>query len=281
VKRDGLSKESGQMSIRMSRLLLWVPLVLSSAALGQSDTARARAIFAAAAARLETFVSLSAEIELGGSAQGVFDQTISTGVGTLKMIPIEGSVPGRGGTMMTRIDASYKRTRNSEPVELSVLGAPTRVLWTDPERRVVVRRQAKNGVGNPGAGAATMMMPELHAQRPFARELKAEGYTFEGQQRVGDELCDVILVDYGETPMEPLRGLAVESFEVPEARWYMSVEDRFPRKVERLGDYAITQVHTMTGVVWDDPLLEIDLELEAPEGWSYDGLRIQIGRAHV
>ncbi|MEL6329610.1 MAG: TlpA disulfide reductase family protein [Planctomycetota bacterium] len=256
--------------------------LFASVASAQNETERARAIFSSAAARLDTYISLSADIELDGSAPGQFDQTTPTGTGKLRMIAIEDNpIKGAGGEQITRIDAMFQRTRRDDPRELSLFGTPYRNLWTDPDREVVVRRLAGRGIAPPAASLASMMMPELHQERPFARELRAESYTFEGQELVGDELCDKIRVVYGDAPSEPKAGLILEQLNVPEAVWYMSVNDRFPRRVDRLGDYDLDRTHIMTSLVWDEAIFEADLELEPPAGWTYDGPRIREGRDTV
>lgn len=93
----------------------------------------------------------------------------------------------------------------------------------------------------------------------FQSEIDAPVVKFEGQVDVHDVLCNVVYVEYTAQP------------DTPKARWYFSVRDHLPRKVERLrrtdsGEGAV--VLTVTELTVNPRIEESEFRIALPEGFK-------------
>jgi hypothetical protein len=130
-------------------------------------------------------------------------------------------------------------------------------------RRVI---EAPIESGNAGAVLGPIInvdMREYGHSTPFQDELDAIVQSHEGQAFVGEVLCDVVYVEYGDAG----RG--------QRARWYFGAEDHLPRQVERIINVQATgrdgaRVLTLTNVVLNPDMKASDFNLPTPDGYAVE-----------
>lgn len=99
---------------------------------------------------------------------------------------------------------------------------------------------------------------ELAYPTPFSDEINARAATAEGRTFIGDVLCEIVWIDYGDPNNT-------------HARWYFGVEDHLPRRVERLrprNGLAGAFVQTIYNLEVDVKIDESMFRLETPEGYT-------------
>ncbi len=100
---------------------------------------------------------------------------------------------------------------------------------------------------------------EFLVDTPFDHEIDAPIVLYEGQQSVKDVLCDVLFVEYTDAP------------DSSRTRWYLGVDDKLPRRVERLtrkGQENGAMVLVISSLNTDTALPDTTFQLRRPEDYE-------------
>lgn len=99
------------------------------------------------------------------------------------------------------------------------------------------------------------LMIEFMHPGPFHDEMEADSLKLEGEEKIGDVMCDIVYVVYAEN-----RG---------ETRWWFGQEDHLPRAVERIWNGGQgTTLMKLTEVNADAKFNHKDFTLSAPKGYK-------------
>ena len=230
--------------------------------------AEAAAIFRESASAMRSLKSLSAKVNLSGA--GGFASVVPTAKGTVQLA--RNPDIASGPAWHERVDASYKHTSTAEQQDIKALRTPDLFIYVDHEKKAVQERPRTGRSGTIALSALDLLaIPELTSEVAFDRELNhASGYESLGREEVNGVQCDVVQVRYDMS--EPEGGSRNPSIiRTPAAKWYLGVDDRLPRRVERITDEGminftiildINELETNTG------LSPASLAIETPEGYS-------------
>ncbi len=120
-----------------------------------------------------------------------------------------------------RAEISGRVGRSGTPYSRSVLTSDGEsVLQVYPEERVAIRGVLPEAARLLEPLQQSLMMTEFAHPKPFEDELKSESVTYEGTQDIHGVECHKLVVFY-------VGGTA-------RARWYLSIEDKLPRRVDRI-----------------------------------------------
>lgn len=137
----------------------------------------------------------------------------------------------------------------SEQISFTVVKNGQDASWIDHKKQEVVHAIGRFARG-PVFGSADLLGVHYFMERPYANELSALKLEHLGTENIEGTVCDVVRADYGGRSL-PMR-------------WYISAEDRFPRRiVEELMEGA-TRVYEFTQVQLDAEIDPNRFEIEAP-----------------
>lgn len=212
--------------------------------------------------------SLSARVVLSGD--GGFKAYVPTGEGTIRLVRQE--VPVEGRAWHTRLDTTYIHKQGDPEERISTLRTPMSLIWVEHEQKEVVERRYNDTRSRSASALNLFALPELTSEDPFSRELtEATGWKLHERQTVNGVLCEVVEVSYDISDPRAVRDPALSLIRTPVSKWFFSVEDRLPRRVERISDQGMisfTIVLDLHDVEINEAIDPASLEIQTPEGYS-------------
>jgi thiol-disulfide isomerase/thioredoxin len=216
-----------------------------------------------AAKKLE---SLTAKVKLTGA--GGFKDFVPTADGTIHLLKVEPNEEGLAWT--SRVDADYIHKKGEEQQQITAVRSPLVLAYIDHDKKSVEERGRNSNRTVHSSVIDLLAIPELTAAEPYRRELReGEAWTNAGRETVNGVECDVVEIRYDMTKGSDRN--ANQIIRTPGAKWYFGVEDRIPRRVERITDegmISFTIVLDLTDVEINPGIEPEAMEIETPEGYS-------------
>ncbi len=128
-----------------------------------------------------------------------------------------------------------------------------RMILLDHTERVAIEG---NGSLRSLDSGNNLYLSEFSSSNPYDDEINANQVTLEGRSYVEETLCDVLLVDYD------------GRFQ---SRWFFSVDDHLPRRIERIRNRAGVpgaRILTISNLEVNSEVDDSVFALEIPEGYS-------------
>jgi thiol-disulfide isomerase/thioredoxin len=250
-----------------SSLLVAASLALGSLAVPASAQESGDNIVLEAAEAAKKLESLTATVTLSGA--GGFKDFVPTGAGTIRLARQGEAVAGEA--WFTRVDSSYIHKKGAEEQQITAMRTPELFIYVDHEKKAVQERPRTDRRSTFSSVVDLMGLPELTGAEPYSRELReATEWEALGREEVNGVLCDVVQVRYDMSKAEDTRGPA-SIIRTPASKWYLGVEDRLPRRVERITDegmISFTIILDITDLETDTGLEPASLAIDTPEGYS-------------
>lgn len=212
----------------------FLPLVLAlcsalCAAQGTQDAADPERTLLEASDALAAIDGLSAKLTLEGDGSDLVKSTMPTLSGRLTL----GTHPEHGRT--ARAVGEIKEANDDEPRAYDVAVSRRRLAWSSASSRTFTI----DDPDDPGRGVPNVVnyieLRPLVARRPLSTLIEdSAGLESLGREAVEGEACDVVLVTLSDEQ------IASRSFDMfKKERWFIGVDDRLPRRVERFNDEGI------------------------------------------
>lgn len=229
---------------------------------GETPNIGGKKVFDEAVQAMNRLDSLRARVSLSG--EGAFQSTMPRGDVVVTLVRAD--EPSEQTVFNTRVDGDY----TSPPRDTEAL-----VLLARPDAVTYVNHGAKRVETNPyvrfrGPGRdayATIGLLELTESTPYRLERAAETAEIGPREVVNGALCDVVTVTYGDLP----DGLDRMGGNLPQSRWYFAVEDRIPRRIQRISNVApltFTLSLDITDVEIDPAVARSEMEVFPPDGYD-------------
>lgn len=254
---------------------LAAPLAAFALALGVVGVSAARAepaqdtgdnIMLEAVEAAKKLESLSATVTMTGA--GGFKDYVPTGTGTIRLT--KQAEPVDGSAWMTRVDADYVHKKGSDVQKVNALRLPDLFIYVDHEKKSVQERQLSDRRSIFSSVVDLMGLPEVTAASPYNRELReATEWNALDRETINGVLCDVVEVRFDMAKGDDADATSV--IRTPAAKWYFGVEDRLPRRVERITDegmISFTIILELSDLKINPGIDPASLAIETPEGYS-------------
>lgn len=257
------------------------PALAQGEAQAAASEAPEAAIFREAAAAARSLRSLKASVNLSGA--GGFASVVPTAKGVVRLA--RDPDIAEGPAWHERIDASYKHTQTADLQEIAALRTPDTFTYVDHAKKTVQETPRSRRNGTIFASAIDLLaLPELTGPTPYERELtKATSYDVLGQSEVNGVNCDIIEVRYDmSSPAKAGRGSSI--IRTPASKWFLGVNDRLPRRVERITDegmISFTIILDLNEVEIENAIDPASLAIETPEGYSRTASAVRTPSASV
>lgn len=171
-------------------------------------------------------------------------------------------VAGRKDLWKTRSSGKMAAMLNMPEMPFLVVSDGERTTWADERTKTFYERLNAAASGEMVDLSRQVLLPDLVAGEPFAKDLGAPKISMEAPGEVDGVACDVIVV-------EP------EKEQEPKSRWSIGQADRIPRKLEsifRSGGLNDARVWQLSNVKLDQPVPEGSFAISRPEGYTLSGI---------
>lgn len=216
-----------------------------------------------AAKKLE---SLSATIKLYGA--GGFKDFVPTADGTVRLAKTEPS--DEGYAWVSRVDADYVHKKGEKTQKVVTARTPLIFVYTDHDKKAVIERSRDSRQSVFAAVIDLVALPEVTSPDPYRRELReGESWTNLGRETINGVECDVVEVRYDMAKGEGARSAQITR--TPGAKWFFGVDDRIPRRIERITDEGMISfsiILELSDVEVNPGIDPASLAIETPEGYS-------------
>ena len=168
-----------------------------------------------------------------------------------------------GGTPLPLFAAQGKITpkdeSKGETIRFHTVLGQKQAMTLDAEHKQALIGDLPDGYDLVAQAERLLMMHEFILSDPFGDEMKARQRVYEGKKEIGGVECHVILIDYDVTNSR--------------ARWYFSVADGLPRRVDRFATHPQTketavQVLELHKLNPKPKFDEATFAIKAPEGYE-------------
>lgn len=220
-----------------------------------------------AAQAAKKLTSFSAKFKLSGA--GGFKDYVPTSDGTLRLAKL--GEPIDGLSWITRVDADYTHTKKSDEQQVTAQWTPDLFVYIDHENKTVQERSRKDKRSLLSPVINLVGIPELTGASPFDRELReALSWKALDRETINGVLCDVVEIQY-DMEKNKSSAKAGNSTQTAAAKWFFGVEDRLPRRVERITDEGMISfsiILELTDVKANPGIDPASLDIQTPEGYS-------------
>jgi len=220
-----------------------------------------------AAQAAKKLTSFKAKFTLSGA--GGLKDYVPTSNGTLRLAKLD--EPIEGLSWITRIDADYTHTKNADEQRVTAMRTPELFVFVDHESKMVQEQARTDGRSQFSSAINLTGVPELTGASPYERELReALSWNALGREAINGVLCDVVEIQY-DMEKNKSGAKAGNTSRTPAAKWYFGVEDRLPRRIERITDEGLISfsiILELTGIEANPGIDPASLEIETPEGYS-------------
>jgi len=157
-----------------------------------------------------------------------------------------------------RIDAEARANSTQEIRRLTAGCDGENYYLIDYAAKTVYEDIDPNVMGSSGRLAFSAQIPEFVHPEPFSDEINGKDHALKGIEKVGDEECYVVTLEYAAVKRK--------------ATWYISTRDFLPRR--RIDHFEIPNAgsgdvrKTITRLVIDPPLDDASFKLNVPEGFT-------------
>lgn len=242
-------------------------LAISTLSAAAQETSGRSALLAAAEAAQE-LRALTAAVELSG--EGGFKAYVPTGVGTIKLVRQAEPLDGR--VWNSRLDTTYVHKQGDPEEQITALRTPGSFVWIDHEKKTVQERPQDENRSRASAAMNLFALPELTSPEPFSRELR-EGTSWKllDRETVDGVACEVVEVTYDMSDNRASRDPSLSLIRTPTTKFYIGVEDRLPRRIERISNQSMISfsiVLDITDLDADPDITPADLAVATPEGYT-------------
>ncbi len=210
---------------------------------------------------LAELTGFSAQFKMGGEGGAMFKDTLPSMTGQLFF----GTHEELGRVIHCIGEARDQQTMPSQPIDLLITS--DRFIWTDITAHTINERPAtKNGRGIPSA-FQLMLLRSIVQDDPYAEDAdNAQTIDLLTQEVIGDTLCDVIHIKRTKP-----KGRSSSSSTYTDARWFIGVDDKLPRKLEHITDAGlvkITLLFELSNLKITEPPQDL-LDVNRPESFEF------------
>ena len=216
-----------------------------------------------AAKKLE---SLTATVKLSG--EGGFKDFVPTGNGKITLL--KSGEPVDGTAWFSRVDTDYIHKKGEETEAVTALRTPELFVYVDHEKKAVLERSRTDRRSKYNSVVDLFALPEITSASPYRRELReATNWEAVGRETVNGVECDVVEVRY-----DMAKGESDDTGRIirtPGSKWYFGIEDRLPRRIERITDEGMISFSIILDItdLTVNPPVELEaIKIATPEGYS-------------
>ncbi len=214
-------------------MLLILVLSLGSARSAAQDESP-NAILEASVDALKEISGFRAQFKMGGEGGSLFTDTLPSMNGQLFF----GTHPELGRVIRCIGEAKDQQTRPSKPID--ILLASDRYLWTDNANRTIFEKPSTGSTRGIPTTFPLVLMQSILLDDPYAKDAdNAQTIDLLSQETVDGVSCHVIHIK-----KNPPKGRSSRSGKdtYTDARWYIGVDDKLPRKVEHITDAGLVKI---------------------------------------
>ncbi len=251
-----------RMNLRMTLAFL-CPLLAWPGSLAHAQEQSANDILDASRIAIEELAGFSAQFRMKGEGGSLFADTL----------------PSMGGQLFFGTHEEYGRVihcigeardqQKSPSQAMDILIAQDRYLWTDTQAQTIYERPITGSNRGLPPAFPLVLINSIIADDPFAKDAdNAEEIKLLAQETIADVLCDVIHIKRTK-PNSRSRQSGADAY--TDARWYIGVDDRLPRKVEHITDAGlvkITLLFELSNLKVIEPT-QTQLDVTRPEGFAF------------
>jgi thiol-disulfide isomerase/thioredoxin len=221
------------------------------------------AILDAAKAAIEELDGFSAQFKMRGEGGSMFADTMPSMNGQLFFGTHE--TYGR----VIHIIGEIREQKSAPAKPLEILLASDRYIWADNDKRTINEYPSSGSTrGLPTAFNLTLLS-SLTQGDPFDKDMNnAQTIDLLAQATINSVLCDVVHIKRAK-PSSNRRQSSNDSY--TDARWYIGVKDKLPRKVEHITDAGlikITLVFELSNLK-TAALTQTQLDIPRPDGYQF------------
>lgn len=219
-------------------------------------------ILEASRSALAEISGFSAQFKMGGEGGSMFKDTLPSMSGQLFFGTNE-----EFGRVLHGIGES--RDQQTMPLlPIDILIASDRYLWTDIPSRIINERPVSSKARGLPSAFPLVLLKSIIQEDPFANDAdNAETIDLLTQETVNGTLCDVIHIKRNKPKGRTSRS---GSDAYTDARWYIGVQDKLPRKLEHITDAGlikITLAFELAGLKVIEPTQD-QLDVTRPDGFK-------------
>jgi thiol-disulfide isomerase/thioredoxin len=247
-------------------ITLWCCVVISlvsSSTIAQEQSANE--ILEASAAALSTTTGISAQFKMEGVGGGPFASTMPSMNGQF----FWGTHPELGRVI--HIVGESRDQQSAPPRSVDIAITADKYLWTDHTKKTITEaKNAPTARGTPSAFGLVLLHSMVH-EDPYAIDAdSAQSIELLEQETINSQLCHVVHIKRSATAGRNRGGAGSHT----DARWYISVDDKLPRKVDHITDAGVVKI-TLTFEL--NNLREIkptdtDLDITRPSDYTFKSL---------
>ena len=180
---------------------------------------------------------------------------------------VKGSAIIGGGTKETANQSYFEakiKTGKSDKYVTARIGTDGKTYFAiDPKAKKVKKGDSSFAWRGAGSAAWRLSMGEFMHPTPFTDETNADVAELKGVEKIGDEQCYKIYVEYAES--------------MGKATWWFSTEDFLPRRVDRIGEGSDGEKSgtwlTLTNLVVSPKLSDNTFALNVPNGYEVEEVK--------
>lgn len=257
-----ISRMNLRMNLQMTLAFLCT-LLASLDSLASAQEQSANDILDASRIAIEELSGFSAQFRMKGEGGSLFADTL----------------PSMGGQLFFGTHDEYGRVihcigeardqQKSPSQAIDILIAQDRYLWTDTKTQTINERPIASSTRGLPSAFPLVLINSIIADDPFAKDAdNADEIKLLAQDTVADTLCDVIHIKRTK-PNTRAKRSGADAY--TDARWYIGVDDRLPRKVEHITDAGlvkITLLFELSNLRIIEPT-QAQLDITRPEGFAF------------
>lgn len=212
---------------------------------------------------IQELSGLSAQFRMKGEGGSMFADTLPSMNGQLFF----GVHEELGRVIHCIGEIREQQSSPSQPIDLLI--ASDRHLWTDTQSRTINERPISSNTRGLPTAFSLVLLKSFVNDDPYANDANdAKSIDLLTQETVSGTLCDVIHI---KRPKIDSRTSRAGKDAYTDARWYIGVEDKLPRKVEHITDAGLVKITlsfelTSTKVIQPT---QVQLDVTRPDGFTF------------
>ncbi len=258
-----MTRKITQNMIPRTMLAFLCSLLVSIGSLADAQEQSANDILDASRVAIQELSGFSAQFRMKGEGGSLFADTLPSMGGQLFF----GTHDQYGRVIHCIGEARDQQKSASQAIDLLI--ASDRYLWTDTQTQSIHERPISGSARGLPSAFPLVLIRSMVSDDPFAKDANnADDIKLLAQDTVADILCDVIHIKRTKPGARSKRS---NTDAYTDARWYIGVDDRLPRKVEHITDAGlakITLIFELSNLKAVEPTQD-QLDIARPQGFTF------------
>ncbi len=258
-----MTRKITQNMIPRTMLAFLCSVLVSIGSLANAQEQSANDILDASRVAIQELSGFSAQFRMKGEGGSLFADTLPSMGGQLFF----GTHDQYGRVIHCIGEARDQQKSPSQAIDLLI--ASDRYLWTDTQTQSIHERPISGPARGLPSAFPLVLISSIITDDPFAKDTNnADDVRLLAQETIADTLCDVIHI---KRTKPNSRSKQSGSDAYTDARWYIGVNDRLPRKIEHITDAGmvkITLLFELSNLKIVEPTQK-QLDISRPQGFTF------------